>query len=70
MTTKQTPAWLTDKAIVRQEALGRELMAFLRRRKRRKTADPQAKVDIGPRLRKMLADLAQRKTTKNDRAPR
>jgi hypothetical protein len=53
----QTPAWLSDEAIERAENLGREMMTFLVRRKRRKQADPEAKVDIGRRLKRLLASL-------------
>jgi hypothetical protein len=52
-----TPLWLSGEAIERTEALGRETMAFLVRRKRCKRADLKAKVDIERRPRKLLASL-------------
>jgi len=57
----KTPSWLTDEAIERTEALGEEIMKFLSHRRRRKDADPNAKVEIGPRLRKMIAELEAQK---------
>jgi len=54
---KHTPAWLSDEAIERIETLGREMMTFLVRRSRRKQADRKAKVDIGRRLKRLLASL-------------
>jgi hypothetical protein len=59
----KTPSWLTDEPIERHYALGTELHKFLLRRDRRKKIDPNAKVDIGPKLRKMLADLEARVKT-------
>jgi hypothetical protein len=55
--TRGTPSWLTDEAIERAYALGREMEEFLLRRERRKRLNPHAKVNIGPRLRKLLANL-------------
>ena len=54
---RATPSWLTDEAIERAYALGREMEEFLLRRERRKQLNPNAKVNIGPRLRKLLASL-------------
>ena len=56
-TLASTPTWLTDEAIERTEALGRELAEFLLRRRDQKEIDADAQVDIGPRLREMLARL-------------
>lgn len=58
-----TPPWLTDEAIDRHYALGLEMHRFLVRRNRRKKLNPKAKVDIGPKLRKMLAELEERVKT-------
>jgi hypothetical protein len=52
-----TPSWLTDDAIARHYELGRAMESFLLRHHRRKRTDPDAKVDIGRRLRKLLARL-------------
>jgi hypothetical protein len=52
-----TPSWLSDEAIERAYTLGREMEEFLLRRERRKRLNPNAKVNIGPRLRKLLASL-------------
>jgi hypothetical protein len=54
---RATPSWLSDEAIERAYALGREMEEFLLRRERRKRLNPNAKVNIGPRLRKLLANL-------------
>jgi hypothetical protein len=51
------PSWLTDEELDKAEALGREIERFLRRRRKRKRIDPNCKVDIGPRLRKILANI-------------
>ena len=56
-----TPAWLTDEAIERTQAHGDELAKFLFLRHRRKQTDPNARVRIGPRLRKMFAELEKHK---------
>jgi hypothetical protein len=57
MTKSRTPVWLTDGALERSDALGREVLRFLRRRKRQKQANPSVEVDVGPRLRAMIARL-------------
>jgi hypothetical protein len=56
-----TPAWLTDEAIERTNALGQEMMEFILRREREKQLNPNAIVDIGPKLRKLLASLDSKK---------
>jgi hypothetical protein len=57
MTKSRAPAWLTDRALERSDALGREVLRFIRRRKRLKQVNPSANVDIGARLRAMIARL-------------
>jgi hypothetical protein len=53
----KTLPWLTDEAIERTYELGREMEGFLLRQGRRKRINPNAKVDIGPRLRELLERL-------------
>jgi hypothetical protein len=46
-----------DEALERSDALGREVLRFLRRRKGQKQANPSVEVDVSPRLRTMIAQL-------------
>jgi hypothetical protein len=57
MTKRRTRAWLSDEALERTEALGREMLRFLVRRRRKKQADPRATIRIGSRLREIIARL-------------
>jgi hypothetical protein len=51
------PEWLSDDAMARPEALGREMALFLRRRDQAKRSDPKAKVEPHQRLLELIASL-------------
>src|SRR5580700_6066464 len=57
MTKSRAPAWLMDDALEQRDALGRDSLRLLRRRLRGKQGNTCVEVDVGPRLRVMIARL-------------